>query len=99
MLGSIPYLSSPTNGSPLGAVLHACIMRRPYPCADKGTQVPCISQHRTQKWWYGDAEMEHPAHPVGAEPHRFGNCGHNCLDPHDFCCVVSQQFKIVIMIP
>jgi hypothetical protein len=44
MLGSIPYLSSPASGSPLGVMLHACTARRPYPGADKGTHVPRISQ-------------------------------------------------------
>jgi hypothetical protein len=43
MLGSIPYLSSPASGSPLGAALHACTTRGSYLGADKGTQVPHIS--------------------------------------------------------
>jgi hypothetical protein len=43
MLGSIPYLSCPASGSPLDVVLRARTTCRPYPAADKGTQVPRIS--------------------------------------------------------
>jgi hypothetical protein len=43
MLGSIPYLSSPASGSPLGAMLRARTVRRSCPGADKGAQVPPIS--------------------------------------------------------
>jgi hypothetical protein len=49
MLGSIPYLFSPATGSLMGAALHDCTARMPNPDADKGTQVPCISQRWTQK--------------------------------------------------
>jgi hypothetical protein len=67
MLGSIPYLSSPTSGSPLGSVLRARTLHRSYPVAEKGTQVPRISQRWTQKWWYGDAERERlTSHRCGA---------------------------------
>jgi hypothetical protein len=52
MLGSIPYLSSPASGNPFCATLCARTARRPYPGADKGTQVLRISQRWTQKWWY-----------------------------------------------
>jgi hypothetical protein len=36
MSGSIPYLSSPASGSPMGTVLHDHTARRPNPDADKG---------------------------------------------------------------
>jgi hypothetical protein len=98
MLASIPYLSSPTRGSPLGAALRARTARRPYPGTDKGSQVPHISQRWTQKWWYDDAKMEHPAHPVGAAPHWFKNRDHDGLDPRDFCRAASRRFGIMVMI-
>jgi hypothetical protein len=44
MLGSISYLSSPASGSLTGVALHDRTTRRPYLDADKGTQVPRISQ-------------------------------------------------------
>jgi hypothetical protein len=67
MLGSIPYLSSPAIGSPLGSVLRARTVRRSYLVAEKGTQVLRISQRWTQKWWYGDVERERPtSHRCGA---------------------------------
>jgi hypothetical protein len=43
MTGSIPYLSSPASGSPMGTVLRDRTMRRPNPDTGKGTQVPRIS--------------------------------------------------------
>jgi hypothetical protein len=98
MLGSIPYSCSLASSSPLGMTLHNHTARRPYPGADKRTQVPLISQRWTQKWWYGGTEIEHPAHPVGAEPRQFRNCGRDRLDPRDFCCAVSRQFGIMVMI-
>jgi hypothetical protein len=90
MLGSIPYLSSPTSGSPLDVVLHARTARRSYLGADNGTQVPCISQRWTQKWWYDSAEMERPTHPVCVASRRFRNHGHDRLDPCDFRCVAYR---------
>jgi hypothetical protein len=68
MLGSIPYLSSPTSSSPLGAVLHAHTARFAYPGADKWAQVPLISQHWTAKWWCSGAETESPCIPYARRP-------------------------------
>jgi hypothetical protein len=98
MLGSIPYLSSPASGSPWGAALRAHTMRRSYPGADKGAQVPPFSQRWTQKWWYGGAEMERPAQPVCTASRRFRNHDHNHLDPRDFRCAAPRQFIIMGMI-
>jgi hypothetical protein len=64
----------------------------------KGVEVPPMSQHWTQKWCYDGAETEHPAHPVCAMYRRFRNRGHYRLDPCDFRCTVSRQFRIVVMI-
>jgi hypothetical protein len=95
MLGSIPYLSSPASGSPMGVALRARTARRPHPDANKGTQLPHISQLWTQKWRYCSAETEHP---VSATPRRFKNCGHDRLDPRDFHCAASGRFGIMVMI-
>jgi hypothetical protein len=40
MLGSIPYLSSPASGSPLGAALHARTTHKSYSGAHKGGRGP-----------------------------------------------------------
>jgi hypothetical protein len=98
MLGSIPYLSSPTSGSPLGVALRARTAHMSYPGADKGAQVPPISQCWSAKWWYGGVEMERLAHPVCAASHWFGNRGHDRLNPCDFPCTASRGFGIVAMI-
>jgi hypothetical protein len=95
MLGSIPYLSSPASGSPLGTALRAHTARGSYPGADKGAQVPPISQRWSVKWWYGGIEMEHPAR---AASRRFKNRAHNCLDPRDLRYVASVDSGIVVMI-
>jgi hypothetical protein len=84
-LGSIPYLSSPASGSPLGVALRSHTVRSSYLGVDKGAQVPLISRRWTVKWWCSDAEIECPAHPICAAPHRFENRGQDHLGPRDFC--------------
>jgi hypothetical protein len=49
MVVSSPIYPPPASGSPMGAVLRDRTTRRPYPDADKGTQVPRICQRWTQK--------------------------------------------------
>jgi hypothetical protein len=98
MMGSIPYLSSPASGSPLGVALHARTMRRSYPGTDKRAQVPPISQRWSTKWWYGSIETERPTHPVCMASHRFENRGHDHLDPRDIRCVASHRHGIMVMI-
>jgi hypothetical protein len=63
------HVPSPASGGPFGAVLHAHTARRSYPGADKGAQVPPISQRWLVKWWYDGAETEWVAHPVCAASH------------------------------
>jgi hypothetical protein len=92
MLGSIPYLSSPASGSPSGATLYAHTARSSYPGADKGAQVLPISRHWTAEWWCSGTETECPSHPICAAPRRFGNRGHDCLGPCNFCCMASHRF-------
>jgi hypothetical protein len=38
------------------------------------------------------------SHPIGAVPRWFGNRGHDRLDARDFCCAVSRQLRIMVMI-
>jgi hypothetical protein len=84
MVNSIPYLSSPANGSPSGVTLGANTVRSLYLGVDKGAQDPPVSQHRLAKWWPDSVETKRHAHPICVASHRFKNCGHDCLCPRDF---------------
>jgi hypothetical protein len=93
MLSSIPYLSSPTSGSPLGVALHAAPHAGHARALTRGAQAPPISHHWPVKWWYGGAETDSPTHLICTAFRRFGNCEHDHLDPDYFHCVVSCRFR------
>jgi hypothetical protein len=100
MADSIPYLSSPASDSPSSVALGANTARSLYPGADKGTQDPPVSQHRSAKWWPSGVETKRPAHPLCAASRRFGNRGHDCLGPHDFRSAVTAHGELrSVMVP
>jgi hypothetical protein len=94
MTDSTPYLSSLASGSPSGAALGAHTAHPIYPGADKGAQVPSFSQHRPVKWWPSGAKTKRPTHPICVASRRFGNRGHDCLTPYDFCCIVTAHKEL-----
>jgi hypothetical protein len=101
MVDFIPYLSSPTRGSPSDVALRAHITCLTYPGSNKRAQVLPFSQHRSAKWWCNGAKMKRSAHPVREASCRFGNRGHDCLGPRDFHDAVTAhgELQCVMVLP